>query len=393
MPPSFLHGTETIEVDGGLRPIRTVRSSVIFIADTAPDADDAIWPVGVHKVIAGRRNELAGLGATGGLPAALDGILDQAGAVIVAVRVAEGADANETRSNIIGGIDNATGAYTGLHAALSAENTTGLKPRIIIAPGHSSATAVATEMQAIAERLRGVAIIDGPNTNDDDAIAYRGEFGSDRVFLVDPWVTVYDTVADAEVVEPASARVAGLIAKMDDERGFWWSPSNQTINGITGTARDVDFGLSDANARANLLNEQEVATIIRKDGYRLWGNRSTSSDPQWAFLSVRRTADMIYESIEEQHLWAMDRPFSEQLLLDIREGLAAYLRSLEVRGAILGSDIWLDPELNTEAALKAGQLYVDFDIEPAGPLERLTFRAHRNGDYYEELVAQVAAAA
>ncbi|MDJ0824250.1 MAG: hypothetical protein QNJ16_01980, partial [Rhodobacter sp.] len=39
-------------------------------------------------------------------------------------------------------------------------------------------------------------------------------------------------------------------------------------------------------SRANLLNEQEVATIVRKNGYRLWGNRSLASDPLWAFLSV-----------------------------------------------------------------------------------------------------------
>ena len=53
--------------------------------------------------------------------------------------------------------------------------------------------------------------------------------------------------------------------------GFWNSPSNKTINGIIGTSRQVDFQLGDKNSRANLLNEQEVATIIREDGFRLWG--------------------------------------------------------------------------------------------------------------------------
>ncbi|MDJ0824251.1 MAG: phage tail sheath C-terminal domain-containing protein [Rhodobacter sp.] len=135
-----------------------------------------------------------------------------------------------------------------------------------------------------------------------------------------------------------------------------------------------------------------MATIVRKNGYRLWGNRSLASDPLWAFLSVRRTADMIYESVEAAHLWAMDRPFSAQLLKEIADSVDAYLRTLKARGAILGHDVWLDAELNTEATLKAGQLFIDFDIEPPAPLERLTFRAHRNGAYYEELVAQSQAA-
>ncbi|WP_299752780.1 hypothetical protein [uncultured Tateyamaria sp.] len=36
---AFLHGVEIIEIDAGPRPIQTVRSSVIGIVGTAPDAD------------------------------------------------------------------------------------------------------------------------------------------------------------------------------------------------------------------------------------------------------------------------------------------------------------------------------------------------------------------
>ena len=98
---------------------------------------------------------------------------------------------------------------------------------------------------------------------------------------------------------------------------------------------------------------------------------------------------MIYESIEEGLLWAMDRPFSRQLLLDLRDSVAGYLEVLTRRGAILGGAVWIDPELNTEASLKAGKLFLNFDIEPPAPLEHLTLQAHRNGDYYEELVLSV----
>ena len=43
-------------------------------------------------------------------------------------------------------------------------------------------------MIGIAERLKAVIIADGPNTDDADAIAYSKDFGSKRVFLVDPKV-------------------------------------------------------------------------------------------------------------------------------------------------------------------------------------------------------------
>ena len=108
---------------------------------------------------------------------------------------------------------------------------------------------------------------------------------------------------------------------------------------------------------------------------------------------MRRTADVIYESIERAHLWAMDRPMSAQLVEDIRDSVQAFGQNLVNQGALLGFNCWFDPELNTEANLMAGKLYLDFDFEPPAPLEHLVFRAHRNGDYYDDLVEQVGQAA
>lgn len=36
-------------------------------------------------------------------------------------------------------------------------------------------------------KTRAIAVIDGPNTNDEAAIDYRSLFGSDRAYIVDPW--------------------------------------------------------------------------------------------------------------------------------------------------------------------------------------------------------------
>lgn len=474
MPEQFLHGIEVVEVDDGIRPIQTAKSSVIGLVGTAPDADAATFPLNTPVLLAGAQRLAAKLDTTGDgegtLKDACDAIFDQTGAMVVVVRVEEGATAAETLSNIVG--DGAL--FTGVHALLSAQSAVKVTPRILIAPGFTgvrptgvsaiavgvggadyvqatttvtiagdgegaeatatvtagaitaitvtkggfgytvaptvtingagtNATATATiasvanpvvaELQGIANRMRSVIIADGPNTTDAAAITYREDWGSDRIFVVDPHAMVWDTLASAAVAQPASGRVAGVMARMDNDKGFWWSPSNQVLTGIVGIARPIDFNMSDPNSIANYLNENEVATIIQADGYRLWGNRTTSADPLWAFLSVRRTADMIYESIEEAFRWAMDRPFSAQLLRDIEGSVNAYLRHLTVVGAILGGKAWLDGELNTADQLQAGKLFIDFDIEPAAPLEHLTFRAHRNAGYYEELVAQVAEAA
>jgi len=263
-------------------------------------------------------------------------------------------------------------------------------PRILCAPGWThqrpaaAANPIVAALKTIATASRAVIIADGPNTDDATAILAASEAGSDRVLVVDPFVQVLDS-AGAVVTQPSSARVAGVIARTDNALGFWHSPSNQTIAGVIGTARPIGFALSDINSQSNNLNENNVAVIIAQNGFRLWGNRTTGGDAQWSFLSVRRTADMVYESIEASLFWALDKPQSGNLVQDILEGVNAYLRHLKALGAILGGRAWLDVELNTTASLAAGNLYIDFDIEPAGPLERLIFRAHRNNGYYSEL--------
>ncbi len=392
MPQQFLHGVETVEIDDGLRPIATVKSSMIGLVGTAPLAQADTFPVNAPVLVTGPRMA-AGLGADGTLLDAYNAAYAQGVSALIVVRVTEG----QTEAETLAAVTGSAAAGTGIHALMAAQNLTGQTPKILAAPGFTAPAAVAaipgpvSALQAVAGRLRAVAVIDGPNTTEADAISYAGLFGSDRVYMVDPAVRVFDVATATYVTRPASGFVAGVISRMDATRGFWWSPSNQNIEGIAGTARPVTWALSEAETEANRMNEAKIASIVRANGFRLWGNRSLASDPLWAFLPVRRTADMVYESVEAAQLWAMDRPFSAQLIRDVRDSVQEYLNTLTARGAILGGKVWLDPELNTEATLKAGQLYLDFDIEPPAPLERLSFRAHREGAYYTELVTSVTA--
>ena len=395
MSDIFLHGIQNVTVDDGSRPITTVRSSTIGIIGSAPDADPLLFPLNKPVLIAGSRLVAAKLGEMGSLPQAIDSIFDQIGAVLVVVRIEEGETEAATLANVLGGVDANTGTYEGVHAFLAAENIVGFVPKILIAPSftHTRTAAVdpapatsnpvVAELSGIAERLKAVIIADGPNTNDADAIAYSKDFGSKRIFLVDP--KVLKTVDGETSQEWSSACVAGLIAKSDNERGWWWSPSNQEINGIIGTSRAIDFAMGDASCRANLLNENNVATIIRQNGYRLWGNRTLSSDKKWAFLCVVRTADMIDESLKAAHLWAVDRGITKTYVSDVTEGVNAYLRYLTNIGAILGGSCWADPELNSADQIAQGKVYFDFDFTPVYPAEHIIFRSHLVNDYIKEI--------
>jgi hypothetical protein len=292
--------------------------------------------------------------------------------------------------------DNADG---GIQALLGAESKVHVTPRLLIAPGFTGPSAdntTVTEAQAItvvgdlvsvADRLRAIVVADGPDSDDSSAISYRGKLpDSGRLYLVDPKVMVVDS-SGAEVQQPSSARVAGIIAKSDNERGFWCSPSNRPMLGISGTSRGIDFALGDKLARANLLNENHVATVIHQNGYRLWGNRSCSSDAKWAFISVRRTADLINDALLRAHLWAVDRNITKTYIEDVTEGVNNYLRHLKSIGAIINGKCWADPELNTPDQIVQGKIYFDFDFTPPYPAEHITFRSSLVNDYLEEIFA------
>lgn len=390
---AFLHGAQVIEIDAGPRPIQTIKSSVIGIVGTAPDADEDAFPLNTPVLVAGSRREAAGLDTVGDsngtLPRAMDGIFDQIGAVVIVVRVNESQFSDGTIANVVGGVNATTNNFQGVHALLGAESIVGFAPRILIAPGFTHqrpnglANPVVAELIGIAERLRAVIFTDGPNTTDTAAYMVADDFGSDRVVMIDPW---HKAMVGSEVVDvPPSARAAGLLAKTDNDIGFWASPSNKEIGGIIGTTRPVDFKLGDPNSRANLLNEKHVTTTIRQNGFRLWGNRSLTADTKWMYLCVRRTADIINDSLLRAHLWAVDRGITKTYVEDVEEGVNAYLRDLKAMGAILGGECWADPDLNSPANIQLGKVFFNFDFTPVYPAERVTFRSHLVNDYIEEV--------
>lgn len=299
-------------------------------------------------------------------------------------------------SALQGTINETTGEYEGAFAFLGAESVIHYAPRILIAPGfvgemnengpEPAGLSLLNDLISVAERLRAVVIADGPNENDQQAGDFRKEFDSSRLYLVDPYVKVYNPKTEQEVVQPASSRVAGILSKSDYQRGFWYSPSNRTITGITGTARAVDFAMGDEQARANLLNEQHIGTIIHMDGYRLWGNRTCTTDTKWMYLSVRRTADMINDSLLRAHMWAVDNNINKNYLESVTDGVNDFLRHLQSIGAILGGKCWADPELNTPDQIQQGKVFFDFDFTPPYPAESITFRSQLVNNYLTEVI-------
>lgn len=385
----FFHGVTVTNVDTGARNIALPSSSIIGLVDTFTESAGVTAKANDLVLITSEREAVAAFGADAAITKACRAIYSRAKAVIVACGVAKLEEAAEQTAAIIGNVL-ADGKRTGLQALLDGKSRFNAQPRLLVAPKHSATQAVGTALVALADKLRAIAIIDGPGTTDEAALAYAKNFGAKRAFLVDPGVRYFDTAAEATVDAPGSAWVAGLFAFTDREYGFWASPSNKEFVGITGTSRPVEFLDGDDSCRANLLNNANIATIIRDDGFRLWGNRTLSSDPKWAFVTRVRTMDIVMDAILYGHKWAVDRSITATYVKDVTEGLQAFMRDLKNQGAIINFEVFADPELNTASQLEQGKVYWNIRFTDVPPAENPNFRVEVTNQWLTEVLDSAA---
>ncbi|MFA9485473.1 MULTISPECIES: phage tail sheath protein [unclassified Moraxella] len=383
----YHHGVKVLELSGGTRPIRTVSTAVIGLVATAQDADAVFFPENKPVLITSVQAAISKAGKEGTLAKALQAIAEQTNAVTVVVRIPTKSDESEQATSIIGATDD--GIYTGMKALLIAEAKLGVKPRILGAPGLDT-PAVATALVALAQQLRAFAYVSahGANTKE-EAKAYRDTLGGREVMVIWPNFLAWDTKTNANVSAPAVAYALGLRAKIDQEQGWYKTISNVPVNGVTGIDKDVFWQLQSSATDAGYLNENEVTTLIGRDGFRFWGSRTCTADPLFAFENYTRTAQVLADTIAESHLWAVDKPLHPSLIRDIIEGINAKFRDLKAQGYIIDGQCWYDPELNSKETLKEGQLRLDYDYTPVPPLENLTLRQRITDSYLADFAGRV----
>lgn len=308
------------------------------------------------------------------------------------------ADPSKVQPSDVIGTVNAAGQRTGMKALRDSYQLFGYYPKIIIAPVFSTLNSVSTELVALMESIRAFGFVSAPiGTTFQQAITGRGPSGSinfntssRRVGLCFPHVKDYDTATDTEVLADLATYAAGALARKDQENGYWWSPSNTELLGVTGLETPIYAMINDANSEANLLNEAGIITVFNSygTGIRLWGNRSAafpSDTHPKNFINVLRTADVIAESLEYYTLQYMDRPLDNALIDAIVESGNAFMRKLKADGAIIDGKVWYDPADNETTDLSAGHVTFTYDFMPPPATERVTYKSIVNTDYLNQL--------
>lgn len=241
-------------------------------------------------------------------------------------------------------------------------------------------------LNAITPKIRARAYIAGPNTTDAEALKFRKMVNGGRILIIDP--KVIKNVNGAPVTKPVAAVFAGVRSRVTaSEEGFSGSVSNKIIRTIDGVARTISYPDD-----ANYLNENQVATIINeRGGFRTWGNRLATDDELWQFDSVRATADMINEALEDLFFVYTDRKFTKGNLKQMVEDGNAAIRVFKNNEDILGGRCWI-PDTNEPTLMANGKFFLNVEFEPVGIMEQIHITTRRNILYYRLLLDEVSGA-
>jgi phage tail sheath protein FI len=204
----------------------------------------------------------------------------------------------------------------------------------------------------------------------------RATIDSSYAALYYPWVKVLDPLTQLPIFLPPSGFVAGIYARNDVNRAVYKAPANEVVNLALG------FELAVSKAQQEVLNPEGINAFrfFEDRGYRLWGARTTSSDPEWKYVNLRRYFAYLEHSIDKGTQWAVFEPNGERLWASARRTVDEFLLNEWQSGALLGDKpekayfVKCDRSTMTQNDLDNGRLVMLIGVAPLRPAEFVIFR-------------------
>jgi hypothetical protein len=256
---------------------------------------------------------------------------------------------------------------------------------MLCAPDEQRVEGLAPELVAHCERLQDrFAIINGRFEDLSDVGKLQpSHFAAGQSRTIDskyaafyaPHIKIVDGNGRVRTIPPGG-HVAGVYARTDIERGVWKAPANEVVRGAVGL--DPEY----SNGDQEILNPRGVNCIrtLPGRGIRVWGARTTSSDPLWRYVNVRRLFLFIEESIDQGTQWVVFEPNDQRLWARVRQTASDFLTSVWRSGALMGATaeeaffVKCDETTMTQNDLMTGRLVVLIGVAPVRPAEFVIFR-------------------
>jgi phage tail sheath protein FI len=270
------------------------------------------------------------------------------------------------------GVDRGGGQATGIEGLTYIDEIS-----ICTAPNMWAGTirsALITHCELLKDRF---AIVDVPDGLDNENLrAVREPIDTSYAALYYPWLVVRDPLARRDVRVGPSGHMAGIYARVDQERGVHKAPANVVIRNIQRLGQDI------TKREQDMLNPKGI-NILRAFpnlGARVWGARTLSSNTTWRYINVRRLFIFVEESIEEGTQWVVFEPNDEPLWARVRQSVTNFLTTVWRSGALEGATpdeaffVVCDRTSMSQDDIDNGRLICLIGIAPVRPAEFVIFR-------------------
>jgi phage tail sheath protein FI len=222
-----------------------------------------------------------------------------------------------------------------------------------------------------------IAVLDSPPAMSvGDIRRVRAKLDSKYAALYYPWVIILDPITRAELNLPPSGFVAGIYARNDIQRAVWKAPANEVVNLAIGFEQILN------KSQQEVLNPEGINCFryFEGRGFRLWGARTISSDPEWKYVNIRRYFVYLEHSVDKGTQWAVFEPNGEALWANVRRTVEDFLLNEWQSGALLGDKpekaffVRCDRSTMTQNDLDNGRLICLVGVAPLYPAEFVIFR-------------------
>jgi phage tail sheath protein FI len=199
-----------------------------------------------------------------------------------------------------------------------------------------------------------------------------------------PWIQVFDPGTKllapngaGLISVPPSGHVAGIYARVDNNRGVHKAPANEAIMGALGVSQALSKADQDG------LNPKGVNCIrVLNANILVWGARTVGGDANadLKYVNVRRTLLFLRESIDEGTQWVVFEPNEPGLWQKISRNVTAFLTNVWRSGALFGTTpqeafyVKCDAETNPPELRELGMVVTEIGVAIVRPAEFVIFR-------------------
>ncbi len=299
-------------------------------------------------------------------------------------------------SDIVGGVDTASGKATGLELMDEIYPRFGIVPGIIIAPGWSSDVNVASVMRAKTSNIDGhfnaICLCDIP-TDTVKSYTAAGEWKNKNATAEKNCAMCWPKIKLGTDVYHLSTQLASVMNYTDSQHDDipYYSPSNKNLQADSAVLDDgTEVYLS--SAQAAYLNGQGIVTALNFiGGWKSWGNRTaaypSNTDVKDNFIVQRRMFNWVGATLITTFWSKIDDPANKRLIETVVDSANIWLNGLTAKGALLGGAVEFRDEDNTTTDLMDGILHFHVKMTPPSPAREIEFVQEYDTSYIATLFA------